>query len=397
MSWMKLNENRQRKVPASTNDLTKGIWLSKATDSNILIMDVEGTDSRERGDEQDFERRSALFSLAISEVIIVNLWEHQVGLYQGANMGLLKTVFEVNLQLFQQQRGTKERALLLFVLRDHIGTTPLENLSDTLKKDLSNIWTSLSKPQGLEDCKIEDYFDFQFTALPHKILQPENFESGVETLRQRFINPNDQNYVFNPMYHKRIPADGIPLYARQCWDQIVANKDLDLPTQQVLLAQYRCDEIASVALETFDAAVKPLEQAARSNPIIEGLGPKMSEARSAVLSEFEGSAGRYHKETFNKKLEDLQSTVDLRLHVLFLGQITGLHASSVKKFQNEVEATLKKEGYDFAKTVMTVKERVLGEFDKEAKAVCVEGTGWTYDVDRQGLLKDIEEAAGRLR
>src|ERR1700738_3642066 len=69
-------------------------------ESDILIMDVEGTESRERGDEQDFERRSALFSLAISEVIIVNLWEHQVGLYQGANMGLLKTVFEVNLGLF---------------------------------------------------------------------------------------------------------------------------------------------------------------------------------------------------------------------------------------------------------------------------------------------------------
>jgi hypothetical protein len=28
------------------------------------------------------------------------MWEHQVGLYQGANMGLLKTVFEVNLALF---------------------------------------------------------------------------------------------------------------------------------------------------------------------------------------------------------------------------------------------------------------------------------------------------------
>lgn len=49
---------------------------------------------------QDFERKSALFSIAVSEVLIVNIWEHQVGLYQGANMGLLKTVFEVNLALF---------------------------------------------------------------------------------------------------------------------------------------------------------------------------------------------------------------------------------------------------------------------------------------------------------
>ena len=49
---------------------------------------------------QDFERKSALFPLVSSEILIVNLWEHQVGLYQGANMGLLNTVFEVNLGLF---------------------------------------------------------------------------------------------------------------------------------------------------------------------------------------------------------------------------------------------------------------------------------------------------------
>lgn len=87
---------------------TKGIWMSKnkreaggsSMAENILVMDVEGTDGRERGEDQDFERKSALFALATSEVLIVNIWEHQVGLYQGANMGLLKTVFEVNLQLF---------------------------------------------------------------------------------------------------------------------------------------------------------------------------------------------------------------------------------------------------------------------------------------------------------
>jgi GTPase Era involved in 16S rRNA processing len=89
---------------------TKGIWLSKNKNENssmadnILVMDVEGTDGRERGEDQDFERKSALFALATSEVLIVNIWEHQVGLYQGANMGLLKTVFEVNLQLFLKDK-----------------------------------------------------------------------------------------------------------------------------------------------------------------------------------------------------------------------------------------------------------------------------------------------------
>jgi protein SEY1 len=93
---------------AERRQTTKGIWLSKnkkgTMADNVLVMDVEGTDGRERGEDQDFERKSALFALATSEVLIVNIWEHQVGLYQGANMGLLKTVFEVNLQLFLKDK-----------------------------------------------------------------------------------------------------------------------------------------------------------------------------------------------------------------------------------------------------------------------------------------------------
>ena len=89
--------------------------------------------------------------------------------------------------------STKERALLLFVLRDHIGTTPLSNLADTIKKDLSNIWTSLSKPSGLESCEIKDYFDFQFTALPHKILMPDQFNEKVDALRTRYSSPSKEN------------------------------------------------------------------------------------------------------------------------------------------------------------------------------------------------------------
>ena len=98
---------------------TKGIWMSRnkrqeageanSMAENILVMDVEGTDGRERGEDQDFERKSALFALATSEVLIINIWEHQVGLYQGANMGLLKVVFEVNLELFLKNTRCSSR------------------------------------------------------------------------------------------------------------------------------------------------------------------------------------------------------------------------------------------------------------------------------------------------
>lgn len=62
----------------------------------------------------------------------------------------------------------------------------------------------------------------------------------------RFNDPENPDFVFRPEYHKRIPADGYNMYASSIWDKVLTNKDLDLPTQQELLAQYRCDEISNV-------------------------------------------------------------------------------------------------------------------------------------------------------
>ena len=119
-------------------------------------------------------------------------------------------------------------SLLFFVIRDHIGTTPLSNLRQTLLADLTRIWSTLSKPPGLENSKIEDYFDFAFTALPHKILQPEQFVESVAKLGSRFregqktprTNPfSDEQAepILLPEYHRRIPADGFSMYAGNIW------------------------------------------------------------------------------------------------------------------------------------------------------------------------------------
>jgi hypothetical protein len=51
-----------------------GIWMCPSKFSSTIVMDVEGTDGRERGEDQDFERKSALFSLASTEVLLINLW-----------------------------------------------------------------------------------------------------------------------------------------------------------------------------------------------------------------------------------------------------------------------------------------------------------------------------------
>ncbi|KAK4963142.1 Dynamin-like GTPase that mediates homotypic ER fusion [Elasticomyces elasticus] len=409
---------------------TKGIWMSKnkkenaagekSMAENILVMDVEGTDGRERGEDQDFERKSALFALATSEVLIVNIWEHQVGLYQGANMGLLKTVFEVNLQLFLKNAKNVTRSLLFFVIRDHLGTTPLSNLKQTLIQDLQRIWGGLSKPSGLEKSQIEDYFDFGFVALPHKILQPEKFEQEVRNLGTRFRegykNPKTAGLVdeqSEPIllseYHRRIPADGFPMYARGVWEQIDSNKDLDLPTQQELLAQFRCDEIMKEVLIPFDEIIAPLEEqqaqgvAAGKPSIIAKLGKVMAGARSVLLASFEEEASRYHKGVYKRKQTELEGKVDGRLKTLFQGQMTAAHKSGLNDFSEAVTTAVKagqKKGsnYDFHKIVSSEKDKALKRFESEAQTSLVTGTPWSdYKSQLNLFRKELDEVSGRLR
>lgn len=404
---------------------TKGIWMSKnrregtgdvKMADNILVMDVEGTDGRERGEDQDFERKSALFALATSEVLIVNIWEHQVGLYQGANMGLLKTVFEVNLQLFLKDKASAPRSLLFFVIRDHIGNTPLSNLRDTLIQDLTKIWSTISKPQALEHAKIEDYFDFAFAALPHKILQPEKFFSDVQRLGSRFVaghrSTPDQEFaggVFLPEYHRRIPADGFSVYAEGIWDQIVHNKDLDLPTQQELLAQFRCDEIAREVLVAFDEAISPLEdqqaEAARLGKpsVLPDLGQIGSAARTKAVNGFKELACRYHKGVAARKGAELEAKIDTRLKAMYMGQVSAAHKAGVAAFSdavtNAVKAGQKSGGsYEFAEIVDKQKRKTLEFFKREAKSLLIEGVPWTNFRSQYVLFeKELDEVSARLR
>lgn len=65
----------------------------------------------------------------------------------------------------------------------------------------------------------------------------------------------------------------------------MTNKDLDLPTQQELLAQFRCDEIGAVVLEQFEEASKGVRKPVDGGHVVEGLGGMMGDWRATALSE----------------------------------------------------------------------------------------------------------------
>lgn len=215
--------------------------------------------------------------------------------------------------------------------------------------------------------------------------------------------------VFLPQYHRRIPADGFAHYAEGVWDQIVSNKDLDLPTQQELLAQFRCDEISREVLIPFDETIIPLEDkqaedARLGKPtVISDLGTSMNAARAKILKDFETNASRYHKGVYKRKRAELEGKVDTRLKALFQKQLTAAHKSGVETFSNAVSAAVKsgqKKGasYDFAEIVESEKTKALSKFESDAQAILVEGAQWsTYDQEMKLYKKELDEVSSKLR
>ena len=280
--------------------------------------------------------------------------------------------------------------MILFVIRDHVGSTPLANLTATLTQDMERIWQSLSKPPHLSDATIHQYFDLSFAALPHKVLMPEKFEESVLELRKRFTDRSRDDYVFQPAYHKRIPADGVGFYMEGIWQQVLTNKDLDLPTQQELLAQFRCDEIAAVVTEVFLASAKAVRRPVEGGTVVEGLGSLMKDwletalGRSTpwhetlipselglrltrAIGKFDRDASRYHANVYQRKRQDLLATLHASLSPLFLGQLKNLHKTSTATFSKEITAGLKEHGYDFAEVVEQAKARAKDTFLRGAR------------------------------
>ncbi|CCE72962.1 Piso0_000569 [Millerozyma farinosa CBS 7064] len=328
---------------------TKGIWIahsplvtvpsglkSKSADE-IFVIDVEGSDGRERGEDQDFERKAALFALSTSEILIVNIWETQVGLYHGANMSLLKTVFEVNLSLFGKAKleSNDHKVLLLFIIRDHVGVTPLANLADTLTQDMNKLWESLNKAPELSHLRFEDFFDLGFHALGHKVLQEDKFNEGIRDLGRKIVDSADSEYLFKKNYHHNIPIDGWTIYARNCWDQIDNNKDLDLPTQQILVARFKCDEILNSIYDEFMVSFneKLLPKAPRDTEGVdiddlnyEEIGKEFEAHWNEVLNRYDTMASRYNTSVYEQKRSVLSSKV-----IEKLSELIGLYLSDLTR------------------------------------------------------------------
>jgi len=225
--------------------------------------------------------------------MLINMWKKDINTFNAGNYGLLRIIFELNLQMNysnnnnnnntseseskengydpevepeeeeentekheKHENKSKNKMLLCFVIRDYDGIPGETSCEKVIMKNIERIWSGLRKPENMkQDIIISSIFDIKFVFLSHYILQKEKFLQGIKEIKPWFISPDSQDVsedslsVMKDEYRKNsVPLDGFETYCSNIWKSIKENQDLDIPTQKVMLARFRCTEISQEIL-----------------------------------------------------------------------------------------------------------------------------------------------------
>ncbi|XP_041028943.1 protein ROOT HAIR DEFECTIVE 3 homolog 2-like isoform X2 [Juglans microcarpa x Juglans regia] len=372
---------------------TKGIWIAKCVGIEPLTvaMDLEGTDGRERGeDDTTFEKQSALFALAISDIVLINMWCHDIGREQAANKPLLKIVFQVMMRLFSPRKTT-----LLFVIRDKT-KTPLEHLEPILREDIQKIWDAVPKPQAHKNTPFDEFFNVVITALSSYEEKEEKFKEEVAQLRQQFFHSISPGGLAGDR-RGVVPASGFSFSAQQIWKVIKENKDLDLPAHKIMVATVRCDEISNEKLSrlTSDKGWLELEAAVQAGPVL-AFGKRLSSILEAYLSEYDMEAVYFDEGVRNAKRQQLESKALDLVHPAYSTMLGHLRSKALESFKNKLEQSLIK-GEGFAASVRTCTGSCMLEFDQGCADATIRQANWDASKVRDKLRRDVDAHASSVR
>eukprot|EP00850_Spirogloea_muscicola_P012497 SM000081S22631 [mRNA] locus=s81:188171:199824:+ [translate_table: standard] len=380
---------------ASRSQTTQGVWLGLAAGIQppTLVCDIEGTDGRERGeDDTAFEKQSALFALAVSDIVIVNMWCHDIGREQAANKPLLKTVFQVMLRLFTPRKTT-----LLFVIRDKT-KTPMETLEPILREDIQKIWDNIAKPSQYAAVPLSDFFNVEVTALANFEEKEELFKEQVMELRARFFN----SIVPGGLAGDRrgvVPASAFSLSAQEMWRIIRENRDLDLPAHKVMVATVRCEEIAREQLLGLrnQQEWRDLDEAAKARAV-DGFGRQASAMLEHCIEGYDAEAAYFDEGVRSSKRELLLSEVGKLMQPAYTATVAHHRTAALVAFKEALDRQLAtKNDVPFAEAANATMRAAVEGFDAKLDDTHVSLLGWDTAKPREKLLRDLEAHVATLR
>eukprot|EP00274_Cyanoptyche_gloeocystis_P002568 CAMPEP_0196654190 /NCGR_PEP_ID=MMETSP1086-20130531/3874_1 /TAXON_ID=77921 /ORGANISM="Cyanoptyche gloeocystis , Strain SAG4.97" /LENGTH=478 /DNA_ID=CAMNT_0041985801 /DNA_START=58 /DNA_END=1494 /DNA_ORIENTATION=+ len=367
----------------SRTQTTKGIAATavSADSKALLLLDVEGTDSRERGEKSKaFEKKVAVFSLQAADVLIVNTWFHDVGRAETATSAILRTIFDESLKL--ASGGDTWKTYLLIAVRDTEDDISEDDLKATVLDDVQAVWSEAAKSGR----SLSDLFKIDVVALPHYRYSKAAFDAKVEYLNKRLAHPDAPDTAFDVSFSKNIPAD-LPNHLWKLWDSVKGIADVSLPPQKELAAAYKCDEVYSDLYNKFLSDVKPWKTAG----FVENFGRRALELINSHLEKFDGETAAFKSSAIaQRKKGELKQAMLCELQTIFVRIIPRIRAGAVQKFKQGLSRTFE-DVDDFQELADREAKTQELFFIQRANQCVVPGAPWSYQSERMELQTAMQE------
>lgn len=243
----------------------------------------------------------------------------------------------MNLKLFQQECSKK----ILIVLRDFDSSRNVKSkIEEMILKDIKSIWNDIKKPEKYRDSEPSNFFEFEFITLPHKKYFEEKFDEEVKLLRNRLEAGNPQ-YLFNHVSSsKNVPADGIKQYIFQLWNDIINEKELNIPSQKEMLSNYRCNEIKDSVLMENDQAIRDIQNLS-AKEIIDDFESKCNEIADKIFKGYDKTASNYLDKIYMNVRRQLEANLSQKFYMCFANQAKRMIPLSQKQLRQELERDIK--------------------------------------------------------
>ena len=107
---------------------------------------------------------------------------------------------------------------------------------------------------------------------------------------------------------KAVPIDGLSYFIDTTWTIIKDQKELNLPDQREMVAQYRCNEVKDEALELVKDQITALDAKSRSSPI-DNFPEQCMALLKTCVQYYKEEAVQYQGAVYEKVLKEIAEMV----------------------------------------------------------------------------------------
>ncbi|KAK4534188.1 hypothetical protein CDCA_CDCA01G0213 [Cyanidium caldarium] len=381
---------------------TRGIWVSQAAGrETLLVMDVEGGDGRDGGGR--LAQLAARFVASVADVIILNVWYHDLGRYDTVPMAQLRAV------LAESARGEGPLLRTGVVVAVHDTDPDAMDSADTVRaqilEDAEEMWAALgNKSAEAASLRVSDVFDFKAVMLPHIRHAADEFDAAVRSCSRRLLEGDEW---MAPEFSKGLPADGFAAFSKRLWDGIKSSAtrfsgggggadalSLSAPGASALdeevLAAFKCDEVFSELLRNSAEEMADMASQIEEGERVSGFGRRAEELMSKYLNAYDDATPSFAQyATQQRKRTELESVLDTSLQSLFLKQLQLIRENALQHFKTA--SSSEEVPGDFAFYTADAL------FQREADDSVRPGSDWSYTNERSDLQQTMAEISARRK